>query len=159
MKPLRVILATVVIFAAGVVTGGLLVRSLDHEQNVTMPPARPSVTPRPVPASYQGFVRVEFLRRMERELELTPGQRERVDAVLKESQERTKKLMEPVAPQLREEVQRTKQEFRDLLTPAQCARFDELVRQQQRGHEPHRPGAPRPHPPELLPTNATVTGP
>src|SRR2546430_9015727 len=58
-----------------------------------------------------------FRSRAERELNLTLEQRERIDKLIKESQERTKKIMEPVAPRLREEVQRTKDEFVEVLTP------------------------------------------
>jgi hypothetical protein len=160
VKPWKVIFAVLVIFAAGGVTGGLLVRTLDHRHDATPAPPHPAIAAHATPASYQGFVRVEFLRRMERELDLTTGERERIDQVLKESQERTKQLMEPVAPQLRAEVQRAKDEFRDLLTPAQRARFDELLKQQQqRFREPHRPGGSRPHSPELLPTNAAIPSP
>jgi hypothetical protein len=83
-------------------------------------------------------MRLEFLRRMQRELELTAGQREQMDRILKQSQERTRKLMEPVAPQLHQELQRAKAEFREALTSAQQARFDELVKQQQRFNDQHR---------------------
>jgi len=87
---------------------------------------------------------------MQKELDLTADQRQRVDKLLKESQERTKKLMEPISPSLRAEVQRTKEEFREILTPEQRIRFDELVKQQ---HTQKRPQQPRERPLIEAPTN------
>jgi len=62
---------------------------------------------------------------------------------MKESQERTREIMEPVAPDLRAELQRTKEEFQQVLTPEQRTRFEELMKKQQRPHEPHHTNGPR----------------
>jgi hypothetical protein len=51
--------------------------------------------------------------------------------------------MEPVTPHMREEIQRTKDEFREALTPDQRRRFDDLVKQQQRPRDQRRPILPR----------------
>jgi hypothetical protein len=115
-----------VIFGTGVVTGGLLVRY--SEGSRTARPPRPSGVIRPGQLPSPGLVRLDFLRRVGRELDLTSEQRERIDKILKESQERTRKVM---APYLREELQRTGAEFREVLTPEQRPRFDELLKQQQ----------------------------
>src|SRR5262249_43088824 len=138
----KVILATMVIFGAGVITGGLLVEHSGPIKPVR-PPKTGGVVIKPFqPVSPNGF-RLEFLRRAQRELNLTGEQRERVERIMSESQERTRKLMEPVAPELREEFQRTKEHFRAVLTPEQRVRFDELWKQQQqRSREPrHQPTA------------------
>ena len=129
MNSWKVILATMLIFGTGVVTGGLLVRH--SERTAPAHPQRPAAK-RPQPPASPGGMRLEFLRRIQRELVLTHDQQEQVDRVLKESQERSRKIMEPVAPDLRREVQRTKEEFRKVLTPEQQGRFDELLKQQQR---------------------------
>jgi len=105
----KVILATIVIFAAGAVTGALLVR---HSSR---------------PGQGAGGTRFEFLRRMERELDLTQEQRKKIDKILKESQEQTRRIMEPVSPALHAQLQRTKEEFREVLTPEQQTRFDHLL--------------------------------
>jgi len=133
----KVIFATMVIFGTGVVTGGLLVRYSSRP----VPGTR--VVARVAPTS-PGGMRVEFLRRMERELELSPDQHDRVDRIIKESQERTRRILEPVSPQMREEMDRAKDRFRGVLTQQQQGRFDELVKQQQRPHEKAR----RDRPPE-----------
>src|SRR5437773_1683517 len=110
-----------VIFGTGVVTGGFLIRYADGSHVVPSPHTAP-IPRQPMPPS-PGGSRLDFLRKMERELDLTEEQRQRADKILKESQEHTKKIMEPVAPLLRQELQKTKENFRDLLTPEQQARF------------------------------------
>jgi hypothetical protein len=83
-------------------------------------------------------MRLEFLRRIQPYLDLTPEQHETIDRILKQSQERTHKIMEPIVPQMHEELQRAKAEFRQALTPAQQVRFDELLKQQHHFKEQHR---------------------
>jgi Spy/CpxP family protein refolding chaperone len=126
-----------VIFGAGVITGGLLVR-----QTVLVPPPRlphAGAVNRSVPTA-PGFTRVEFLRRAERELNLTPAQREQTDKIIAASQDRTKKIMEPVTPKIRDELQQTKDEFRALLTSEQQAKFDEMLKKQAHSRDQqHRP--------------------
>jgi hypothetical protein len=137
----KVILATIVIFGAGVVTGGLLVR---HSQTIqALPLPRPAGQARPpLPPSAAGL-RIEFLRRAERDLDLSPAQRERVDRLIKESQDHTHQILEPVSPQLHQQLEQTRAAFLEVLTPEQRARFDQLVKQQQqqmqRFREQHRP--------------------
>lgn len=131
-----------VIFGTGVVTGGLLVRNSQRVQ--FLPPQRPNNNfPRQVQPNSAGGVRVEFLRRAERELDLTAEQRGRIDKLIAASQERTRKIMEPVSPHMREEVQRTKEEFREALTPEQRLRFDDLLKQQQHPRDQRHPNLPR----------------
>jgi hypothetical protein len=146
----KVILATMVIFGTGVVTGGLLVR---YSEGSRAPrPVRGAGMGRQVQLPNAGLVRLDFLRRAGRDLDLTPEQRDRLDKVIKESQERTRKIM---APYLREEMQRTKAEFREVLTPQQQAKFDDLLKQQQqqqqRAREQHRSQAPGERQPEAAP--------
>jgi len=141
-----------VIFITGVVTGGLLVRFTET------PVGRGVAQQRPLPPpGSPGWVRIDFLRKMQKELDLTADQRQRVDKLLKESQERTKKLMEPVAPSLRAEVKRTKEEFREILTPEQQTRFDELVKQQQQQRPQKRPQQQHERPALEAPTNPAPT--
>ena len=141
MNTWKVILATMVIFGAGVVTGGLLVR---HTTAPSHPP-RPA-NARLAPISPSGL-RMEVLRRVERELDLTPEQRAEVDRIISASQERTKKLMEPLAPQLHAELQQAKESVRAVLTPEQRPRFDELLKQQQKPREPKHPNGKPPNKP------------
>lgn len=146
MNPWKVILATMVIFGTGVLTGALVVRYTVNFTNT--PPQRFGFAGQGSP----GGMRLEFLRRIQRDLDLTAEQQDQVDKVLKQSQERTRKIMEPVVPQLHGELQRAKAEFREVLTPAQQTRFDELLKLQQRFKD-RRPGGRA----EPVSTNAPAT--
>ncbi len=139
MNTWKVIFATLVIFIAGLVTGVLVVRN--GALYLASPPAPTAVATRPFPPGSAGGVRIEFLRRAERELNLTLDQRDQIDKIISASQERTRKLMEPVQPQISEELQQTKEQFLAVLTAEQRARFEELLKQQRLQHlrEPHRP--------------------
>ena len=146
MNSWKVILATMVIFGTGVVTGGLLVRNTDRGR-INRPQPNQQML-RQVQTTSTGM-RMDFLRRVQRDLDLTAEQRERIDRILKESQERSRKIMEPVSPLLRQELQQTKAAFREELTPEQRARFDELLKQQsQRPRDPKQSGPPRDRLPE-----------
>ncbi len=149
MNNWKVILATMVIFGTGVVTGGLLVRHVDHGRDHR--PLRGGSVARPGQPASPGVMRLEFLRRMERDLDLTPEQREPIDKVLKEGQDRMRKISETVEPRRREEVKRTIEEFRAVLTPEQQKRFDDLLKQQQqRAREQRKAGPARERPPNPL---------
>ncbi len=141
-----------VIFGAGVITGGILARQWGAAPlNRSLRPANTRVSPPVTP----GLMRLEFLRRAQRELELTAAQREQVDKILKESQERTRQLMQPVMPDLRAELKQTKDAIREVLTPEQRVRFDDLLKRQQRPHDQRRPTPNRERPAaEAAPTNA-----
>ena len=136
MNPWKVILATMVIFSTGVVTGGLLVRYSHLDRPHRLPRSANGHSPQtPTP----GFTRLEFLRRAQGALDLTTEQREQADKLIGESQERMKKLWEPITPKIREELHQTKAQFRALLRPEQQMRFDTLSKQQQQHlHEQRR---------------------
>jgi len=147
-----------VIFGTGVVTGGLLVRHVDHGRDRR--PQRPAGAVRQGQPTFAGVMRIEFLRRVERDLDLTPIQQESVEKILKEGQERMKKLMDTIEPRRREEFKKTMEEFRAVLTPEQQKRLDGLVKQQQqRAREQHKGGPPREHLPQNAPsTNTPAAG-
>jgi hypothetical protein len=153
----KVILATMVIFGTGVVTGGLLVRHAGP--GGVRRPQRANTAVHATQPSPAGVMRIEFLRRMERELDLAPAQREPIDKILKDGQERTKKLMDTVEPRRREEFKRTIEEFRAVLTPEQRSRFDGVVKQQQqRAREQRKATSSREHPQQSPPTSNTPLG-
>jgi hypothetical protein len=139
-----------VIFGTGVVTGGLLV---GHFERIHAPrPLRNPPVVRPTqPLSAVGMRREEFLHRAGRELALTPEQRERVDKIIKDSQERTKKVL---GPYMREELQRTREQFREVLTPEQRPRFDQMLKQQQQQQQQRAREQRRPQPSGERPAEA-----
>jgi len=159
----KVILPTLVIFAAGVVTGGLLVSYADRvelrpRQNwrplltETSPrspePGSQRETSRPpgVPAGVPQFLRKEFLERLDREVNLTTEQRERIEQIVREGQERNRQFWERVSPELRKEIAEARRQIQAVLRPEQRARFDELMKQrpQRRTDEQNAPDRFRP---------------
>lgn len=126
-----------VIFGAGVITGGFSVARFSA-RNGTHPLPAQAHRPPTFAVPNVGGVRVEFLRKLQRELDLSAEQRREVDRILAQSQDRTRKLMEPIAPQLRQEVQSARERFRAILTAPQKERFDAMLKQQQRGRDPKR---------------------
>ncbi len=147
MNTSKVILATLVIFIAGLVTGAVLVRQSSWVRRAVRPPVT-----RPGGPGTPGIMRVEFLRRLQRELDLSPEQKERIEKILKEGQEESRRIMEPVMPELRQQFSRTKDQFREVLTPEQRRKFDELVRHPQHSREKRRQGpqqSPLPAPPPV----------
>lgn len=131
----KAILATMVIFGAGVITGGLLVR---ETQVIKRPKqGRPAATDHP-PAAQNAtpsqMQRLEFLVRAHDELDLTAEQRERIERVIREGQERTGQLWESISPDMRKELQLVRERIKAELIPEQRRRFEELIR------KPLRPG-------------------
>jgi len=143
VKPWKVILATLVIFVAGMVTGGLATKRLQPEPAATK-----------APPSLQRF---DLLRRMEKRLDLSPPQQERIEQIVRESQERTKKAWEQVRPLIRDEFLRVQERIREELTPAQQMKFEKLLTE-SREHRPsgrgdRKPDETRERSSRRLPTN------
>ena len=124
MSPWKVILATLVIFCSGLAVGALMVKKHSRPGLHSRPAGVPS-NPTPSPSHLQ---QKEFLRRMHHALTLRPEQRERIEKILKESQERTKEIREKIAPEMKEEVKRVREQIRVGLTPEQQGKFDELIK-------------------------------
>jgi len=135
------ILAALVIFAAGVVTGGLTV-------NLRQQPARPKgsvAAKKPVAMPREGQLR-ELSRRMQAELDLTPEQRGRIETIIHDSQERVKTLRDEVGQKTSEEFREMRQKIRDELTPEQRKKFAEIMKQHddrnKRDERTARPSSP-----------------
>jgi hypothetical protein len=132
----KVILATLVIFIAGVITGGLLVRNAMRVEQLVSSDISSKQQPRPSrPTNGPGngqivannpwaFRNRELLRRMDRELELTPAQHQDVEKIMTTSEEQTKSLWKPIAPLMNKEMQLVRAEIRNVLTPEQQRIFD-----------------------------------
>jgi Spy/CpxP family protein refolding chaperone len=110
----KVILAAVVIFGAGIVTGALT-KHLQSSQSPAEAKHRPGHA---FSSDHQDQKRIQFLARMDQELDLSPEQRQRIEEILQESQERMASLP-------REEFRRVRQEIKAELTPEQLAYFEE----------------------------------
>jgi len=120
----KVILATLVIYGTGVVTGAM-VASLSAPAETPAPVRHAAVQP-PAPEQQQQQQHEDFLRRMDRQLTLTPEQHEQIAKALKDSQRRTKVIRDKTNPEMREEVARVRREIVGFLTPEQATIFGEI---------------------------------
>ncbi len=136
MSPWKVILATMVIFACGVFTGVFVTRTGPVSAAASPAPAPQLVTTNkmPLPSFAQLQVqRPEFLRKLDRQLDLTPQQHDQMVKIMNESRQRTAPLWEMIAPQMGDELKRVREEIRQVLTPEQRKKWAEL---NKRGHAP-----------------------
>jgi Spy/CpxP family protein refolding chaperone len=69
---------------------------------------------------------------MQKQLDLTASQRDEIAKIMKASQERNRPLWEQIAPQLRQEIKRVREEMRETLTPDQQKKFDDLFKARPR---------------------------
>ena len=149
MNTWKVILATLVIFVAGIVTGGLLLNYTNNpahraRKQVQSENPRKSQTPAQmapnaareirVPLPPNILLRKDFLERMNRELKLSPEQHERIEKIIGEGQDRIKDHCKRIEPEVKAELAETREKISAELTPAQQCLFTELLKQ--------RPGNP-----------------
>jgi hypothetical protein len=145
----KVILATVVIFGAGVFTGGLLVNSIQHshpKNNHRQPaneearsPAEAHETqsrtnslvnlPRPRPPEILGD---KFVQQLDDALQLTPDQRASIQKIITDGQERNHSIWTNNSAQMREVIQDVRHRVRELLTADQQKQFEELMKRAPR---------------------------
>jgi Spy/CpxP family protein refolding chaperone len=147
----KIILATTVIFAAGVVAGRLLTvyssgpkKEAPPEHAVPLWPQPQRMTRQPIDDLDRDLNRqlTEFVVMAGRELNLTPQQHERIGQIVREAQERTRDVWSKVAPELRREMQGVQEQISAELTPDQRARFEELLKQRERRSQEFRSGPP-----------------
>jgi Spy/CpxP family protein refolding chaperone len=160
MNSWKVILATVVIFGAGVLTGGLLVNYVEqsHPKDIQRPPdegnsqpqannrdhdqPRPEDLPKPRVPELLGK---QFVQQLDNTLHLMPEQRAAIAKIVADGQERNHEIWTNVAPQMRKMLQDVRQQIREQLTPEQRKQFEELLKR-------FRPAAHRPQPPANSPS-------
>jgi hypothetical protein len=152
----KVILATIVIYGAGVMTGSLLVNHVEysHPRN-SHRPETPGASGNsisktnsqgqqaPRPARLPEMLSRQFLQRLNEELRLAPEQHEAIQKIITDSQNLMHKTMQDARLEIREQ-----------LTPEQRSKFDELVKR-----PPRRPANSTNAPPVLPPANAPAAAP
>jgi hypothetical protein len=149
----KVILATVVIFATGVMAGGLLVNYVQHSHPKNLhraPPlvatssltnSRPSSqTNNPVLPRLTELLKPrlpelwskEFVAHLNDALELTPEQRDKIEKIIADGQELNHSIWTNNAAQMRKVMQDARQQIREQLTPDQRKEFEELMKRPPR---------------------------
>jgi hypothetical protein len=140
----KVILATIVIYGAGVMSGGLLVNRVDHSRfrpqhrpdfpalsvnsNTAISGQSPMVPRSPRPPD---FMSRPFLQQLDEELHLKPDQHEAIQKIIDEGQNLMRKTTTD-----------TRLEIRDVLTQAQRDKFDDLVKRPPLRRPPNFTNAP-----------------
>jgi uncharacterized membrane protein len=124
-----IVFATVLIFGAGVFTGGMLVDFVKQSrprQALRHPPAaatNSAVAANPAggsavkPARPPEILSKDFLQRLDGELHLAKDQHEAIQKIIGDGQNEMRKV-----------VQDARLEIRDVLTPEQRSQFDEMVK-------------------------------
>ena len=142
----KVILATVVIFGAGVFTGGLLVNYVDHSHRPHhLPNEANSQSPEnfeqesqqrlPSPPLAERLGK-QWVQQLDDKLRLTSEQHEKIEKIVADGQEQNRSLWTNVAPKMRAVIQDVNRQILEELTPEQQNFFEALMKQQ---HMPHRP--------------------
>ena len=125
MKIWKVILATLVIFCAGVLAGGLVVKSLQ-------PPPKTARQTSPVP---ERWMQKMLLERMKAELSLTPEQKQHIEKIFADSQGRMSELWDIINPEIQTELREVREKIRAELRPEQLETFERLLKRPSQ----HRP--------------------
>jgi len=131
VSPWKVILATMVIFACGVITGAMVTRTVaikteDHPLAVAA--TTNSAPTRMAAGPVWQMQRAEFFKRLDKELDLSTDQHDQIGKILKASQERTQPLWVQIAPQMDAELKKVREEIRGALTPEQRKKFAEMMK-------------------------------
>jgi Spy/CpxP family protein refolding chaperone len=177
MNSWKIILAAVVIFGAGVVTGGLLVNNVvqSHSKDLQRPPdvlaphpqadnrdhdqPAPPDLPKLRPPEMLGK---QFVQQLDKTLHLTPEQRAAIAKIVADGQERNHEISTNVAPQIRKVLQDVRQQIREQLTPEQQKKYENLLKRfRLAGHHPQSPpNSPSPtnEPPTMESTNPPPAG-
>ena len=155
MSPWKVILATMVIFACGVMTGAMLTRTVamrtqERPLAATNAPSRMAMAAGPV----LQMQRAEFFKRMQKQLDLSAGQRDQISKILKASQARTQPLWDQISPQMSEELKKVREEIRDVLSPEQWKEFGDMMKGKRK---PETPAPTNAYPSRLPETTAMPT--
>lgn len=164
----KVILATVVIFGAGVFTGGLLVNYVDHSHPRTQHrPGTAGAHPQPTNApSYLGdlpklrpaeMFNEGFVRQLNGVLQLSSDQLENIRRIIAEGQERNHNIWTNSTAEMRKVMQDTRRQIREQLTPAQQKQFEDLLKQFRAPKRPQNgTNAPPAKVVPMISTNATA---
>ncbi len=127
-----IVIATVLIFGAGVFTGGFLVNYVKQahpkkNSRLEVAPVTNAVAVAPTnvvagtqifkPSRSQEILSKDFLQRLDAELRLLPEQHEAIQKIINDGQTQVKKSMNDA-----------RLEIRDVLKPDQLRQFDEMVK-------------------------------
>lgn len=149
MNSWNLILATVIIFGAGVITGGLLVdhveqpraKSSHHTTGTTVASTAPTnraPTLRPVDIfnlKQPELLTQDFVQKLDDQLQLTALQRDAIQKIIANGQELNHGIVTNCTAQYHQVLQEVRQHIREQLNPDQLKEFEKLLKQM---HPPAR---------------------
>lgn len=131
MNFLRVILATLVIFATGALSGYFVAR-----KTVVSPAPAPVVksvlASTNAPAGWNKS-REEMRAAMQKELGATDEQMAKVDEILSRSRKRSHEVWQTMKTSMEAEIERVKEEIRGVLNEEQAAKYEEIMKRRFKG--------------------------
>lgn len=125
MSPWKVILATMVIFVCGVVTGALVIKTQGWRPPFPSAPGRFSNIGPPGRAPVDDIV-----RQLKGRLALTTNQCEKIAKIMEDSQSTIAGIRLSYAPQIEKEVEKAHQAITNWLNPEQQMKYAELLKEQ-----------------------------
>jgi Spy/CpxP family protein refolding chaperone len=137
----KAIFAALVIFGAGFVTGNVLNR-ISEASKTPAPATRTAAHSSQQPLPLEQLRKVELMGRVQKDLDLTPEQRARIEKIIGDAQERIRDLWDQVAPDIHDEYDDVQKKLCGELTPEQSKLFNELMKKQSHPHKPASTNAP-----------------
>ncbi len=128
MNYLRVILATVAIFATGALTGYFLAHKAPKPPGGSAASSSSVLAGTNAPPSWNQR-RDEMWGSLQKELKATDEQMAKVDEILSQSRKRSREIWQTIKIPLEEEVDRVKEEIRGVLDAEQAAKYEEIMKQ------------------------------
>ena len=147
MNAWKIILATLVIFIAGIITGASLVKFAQNRGGGMNPRPQPEINQpnnpgRPEnpnhrndpefgnqPGQQPGLLNRQFVLGLDRQLKLTREQREKVEKLMVEGQERIRQMRSKLEPEMRKEMHSVNEQIKTILTPEQREQFERIMKQ------------------------------
>ena len=143
MNSWNLILATVIIFGAGVITGGLLVDHVEqphakashHNPGTTVAstvPTNRAPALRPVDIfnlKQPELLTQDFVQKLDDQLQLTAVQRDAIQKIIANGQELNHSLVTNCTAQYHQVLQEVRQHIREQLNPDQLKEFEKLLKQ------------------------------
>ncbi|HEX4343755.1 MAG TPA: hypothetical protein VH255_10205 [Verrucomicrobiae bacterium] len=143
MNSWKIILATILIFGAGVITGGMLVNHVNQTNLADSSRTAPiisllstniastnSLAHQPMVGMEQR--RLEFMGKVSKDLDLSSEQKNRIETIIHQQQDEIRKIWDPVwesiSPRLREQMTNAHNQIVAQLTPEQRLKFEELMK-------------------------------
>lgn len=163
MNAWKIVLATLVIFIAGIITGASLVKFAQNRSGRINPRPQPEIAqpnnpgrpenpnrradpefanqPGNPPGQQPSLLNRQFVLGLDRQLKLTPEQRNKVEKLMIEGQERIRQLRSKHEPEVRKEMQSVNEQIKTILTPEQREQFERIMKQRfpLRPEQPNQP--------------------